>query len=161
MNPARVVPERFRSSAELDRLFAAFDAAAIDRKGWTHAEHIAIAIRHALLYSEPEATDRVRAGILRLNAAHGVEQTPTGGYHETLTRFYMWAVRRHVREAGIEREITELVNSAVRVLDRDLPLAYYSRDRLMSWDARTRWVEPDLRALDEATESSPAASTPA
>jgi hypothetical protein len=28
-----------------------------------------------------------------------------------------------------------------------LPLAYYSRGRLFSGDARERWVEPDAQAL--------------
>lgn len=28
-----------------------------------------------------------------------------------------------------------------------LPLQYYSLDRLMSWQARTTWIEPDLSPL--------------
>jgi len=32
--------------------------------------------------------------------------------------------------------------------DRTLPFRYYTRDRLMSWEARVNWVEPDLRAID-------------
>ena len=31
--------------------------------------------------------------------------------------------------------------------DRDLPLRYYSRERLMSVAARTGWLEPDLSPL--------------
>ena len=38
----------------------------------------------------------VREGILRLNAAHGVPTTPTRGYHETITRFYMHMVCDYV-----------------------------------------------------------------
>jgi hypothetical protein len=34
-----------------------------------------------------------------------------------------------------------------RLLDQQLPLAYYSRGRLFSGDARERWVEPDAQAL--------------
>ena len=32
--------------------------------------------------------------------------------------------------------------------DKGLPLEYYSRERLLSWDARATWVEPDLKPLD-------------
>jgi len=31
---------------------------------------------------------------------------------------------------------------------RDFPLRYYSKDRLMSVEARLGWVEPDLRPLE-------------
>jgi len=34
----------------------------------------------------------------------------------------------------------------------DVPLAYYSRERLMSWEARTRWLEPDLQPLQAIAE---------
>jgi len=30
---------------------------------------------------------------------------------------------------------------------RDLPLSHYTRDLLMSADARSGWVEPDLRPI--------------
>ncbi len=31
--------------------------------------------------------------------------------------------------------------------DEYLPFQYYSRDLLMSWEARTKWVEPDLKTI--------------
>jgi hypothetical protein len=143
------LPGRFASSDEVDALHAAFEAASIKPCDWRHAEHIAIAVRHALWYDDPEATDRVREGILRLNAANGILQTTSGGYHETLTRFYMWAVRRHLRRTGVDCTLAQLINSAIDALgDRNLPLAYYSRERLMSWRARTSWVPPDLGEME-------------
>jgi hypothetical protein len=141
--------ERFATADELEALVRDFEAAAIPRARWTHGAHVAVATRYALLYDDAEATRRVRDGILRLNAANGVEQTMTGGYHETLTRFYMWAVRRHLR--GVRADLTpvEMVNSTIAALwDRSIALGYWSRDRLMSWDARTTWLEPDLKPLD-------------
>jgi hypothetical protein len=35
-----------------------------------------------------------------------------------------------------------------RLGHRELPFAYYSRERLLSVEARARFVEPDLRPLD-------------
>jgi hypothetical protein len=34
--------------------------------------------------------------------------------------------------------------------DKDLPLQYYSRERLFSEAARASWLEPDLRPLPPA-----------
>ena len=39
------------------------------------------------------------------------------------------------------------VHLVARLLDQQLPLAYYSRDRLFSAEARERWVEPDRQPL--------------
>jgi hypothetical protein len=79
----------------------------------------------------------------------GVVQTPTSGYHETLTRFFTWVVWRFVSAAPPGLAPDELIDELIRQHgDRDLPLAYYSRERLMSWEARTGWVPPDLRPLD-------------
>lgn len=80
-------------------------------------------------------------------------QTPTRGYHETITRFYIWAVGRYLaaRRAGQpSAPILDLTNELLgsRYGERSYPLDYYTRERLMSWEARTEWVEPDVRALE-------------
>jgi hypothetical protein len=41
-------------------------------------------------------------------------------------------------------------NLAARYANKDLPLEYYSRDHLMSWEARIDWVEPDIKPLPAA-----------
>ena len=53
-----------------------------------------------LWYGPDAALDHVRDGIRAYNAAPGIVQTPTGGYHETITRFYVWLVSRAVRRSG-------------------------------------------------------------
>ena len=90
----------------------------------------------------------MRDGILRLNVAHGVVTTPTRGYHETITRFYMQVVSRHVADAGATGDWADRANRFVaRYGLRDLPLAHYSEARLKSPEARFGWLEPDLRPL--------------
>ena len=101
-----------------------------------------------------EATEAIRA----INATgatasfdhlnEGVSRAE-GGYHETITRFYMWAVRRELLAEPLDKSLAELANDlAVALADRSLPLVYWSRERLMSAAARAGWVEPDLRSLD-------------
>ena len=91
----------------------------------------------------------MRHGIHRLNAALGIEQTPTGGYHETITTFYLWLVWRFLEDAAPRASLSVLADDLfARYGDRELPLRYYSRERLMSWEARTTYVEPDLAELE-------------
>jgi hypothetical protein len=50
--------------------------------------------------------------------------------------------------AGVTVSLATLVNRVVdECADREIPYAYYSRERLMSPDARRGWIEPDLAPL--------------
>ena len=134
---------------DVRRLADAFDRCDIPRAAWTHEAHLAVALWNLVCYGAAEGAERVRRGIQRLNAANGVPQTRDGGYHETITRFYLWAIGRHIRGAPRDASIGELANTLIAAWgDRARPLEYYSRERLMSWEARTGWVEPDLRPLE-------------
>jgi hypothetical protein len=130
-------------------LITAFQSATLPHQAWTHQAHLTVAAWYVLWYGPDHALDHVRDGIQRLNAAHGVAQTPTRGYHETLTRFYVRRIAHAVRHAGVTTSLAEIVNRVIaECADRDLPLAFYSRDRLASWEARTGWLEPDLNPLE-------------
>jgi hypothetical protein len=146
---ASAVADRpYASADEVKRVVAGFEAATLPHAEWTHRAHLTVALWYASHHSPSDALDLMRAGILRLNAAHGVPTTPTRGYHETITRFYMYTVGRFVREQGMQGDWAERANRLMaRYGARDLPLKHYSPARLHSADARARWVEPDLEAL--------------
>src|SRR5690349_8230734 len=142
-------PARFTSSDELRALVDGFESCTLTRAEWTHAAHVSVAVWYVMWCGKDEATERMRTGIQRLNAALGVPTTPTGGYHETVTCFYVWLVARELRNARIDASLAEITNAVVAVCDdRTIPLRYYSRDRLMSREARMTWVDPDLRPLE-------------
>jgi hypothetical protein len=139
----------YRTSAEVLRLVREFEACTLPRAEWTHRAHLTVGLWYLLRHDPLAATRLVRDGIKRYNEACGVETTPTGGYHETITLFYVWAIGRFLAHADRDCTLAALANLLVNECGaRELPLAYYSRERLMSWEARTRWVEPDLKALD-------------
>ncbi|MGH7466679.1 MAG: hypothetical protein ACRENP_01710 [Longimicrobiales bacterium] len=144
--PAHVVT--CAEDARILELVAAFEACAVARQAWDHRAHLVYALVMLLRHGQQEGARRIREGILRYNAAQRIEQTLSGGYHESITRFYIWVVQRFV----IGADLTEPMHVLARELyarcgDRDLPFQYYSRERLMSWQARTEWVEPDLQVL--------------
>jgi len=97
---------------------------------------------------EPAALAYMRNGIKRLNAAHGLVETPIRGYHETLTRFWVWRVARCLEslESGLgDIAIADLVWQACG--ERQLALDWWSPALLWSPEARSHWCEPDLRPL--------------
>jgi hypothetical protein len=139
----------YRTSAEVLRLVREFEACTLPRAEWTHHAHLTVGLWYLLRHDEAAATRLIREGIKRYNRAWGVETTPTGGYHETITLFYVRLIAKFLARAPRDCTLAALANSlAGECGDKGLPLAYYSRERLMSREARARWVEPDLRALD-------------
>ncbi len=139
----------YRSPSEIDNLIHAFQECSLPRSQWTHAAHLTVGLWYLFYDSEPEAINAVRNGIKGYNSVQGIESTKDSGYHETLTLFWMRIVRGYLAEESRSRSIVHLANDAIaKYADRTLPFRYYTRDRLMSAEARTSWVEPDLRAID-------------
>jgi hypothetical protein len=135
----------FRTTEEVLSLVRRFEDCTLPRAEWTHAAHLTVALWHLLQFDWPEASARVRARIKRYNAAHGIPTTPTGGYHETLTLFWLRAVRTFLEaERNEARSLVRLANELAATADRGLPLKHYTRERLFSPEARAAWVEPDL-----------------
>ena len=138
----------FRTTDEILSLVRRFEDCTLPRAEWTHAAHLTVALWHLLQFDWPEASARVRRGIKRSNAAHGIRTTPTGGYHETLTLFWLRAVRTFLEaERNEGRSLVRLANELAATHDKGLPLAHYTRERLFSPEARAHWVEPDLKPL--------------
>lgn len=139
----------YRNRDEIERLVRAFEAGSLPKSEWTHRAHMTVALWYLIHCSGEEAARRIRLGIRRYNEAVRVENSRTGGYHETLTLFWVWVVGKYILSEGDARSTVDLINDCIgRHGDKDLPLRYYSREVLMSWRARASWVEPDLRPLD-------------
>ncbi len=139
----------FTTESEIRDIAESFERCTLAGPAWNHRAHLIVALWQLLHYGQDVGGERVRAGIQRLNAVNGVPQTPTGGYHETLTRFYLWAVGCHLRGAPEGSSLVDLANTLVSIWgDKSRPLEYYSRDRLFSREARTGWVAPDLKSLE-------------
>ena len=130
-----------------DELWAAFGAAALPAPAWTHRAHLRVAWMHLARWPAiDEAHLRMRVGIIRLNLAHGLEETATRGYHETLTRVWL-ALVRHARGLDAAGSSEEFLDRHAELLDREAPLRHYTRERLFALEARTIFVAPDRAAL--------------
>jgi len=140
----------FRTIAEIECLVRNFESCLLPRARWTHHAHLTVALWYCLRHPWPEAVRRVRMGIKRYNEANGIKTTPISGYHETMTLFWLRMVRRYLETASRECSLVSLANGLIeRYGNSRLPFEYYTRERLMSAEARASWIEPDLKSLDE------------
>lgn len=137
-----------KTMEEIRSLLQGFEQRSLPLGAWDHAAHLSVCCWY-LMKQPDRAEERMRDGIQRLNRAHGVITTPTSGYHETLTLFWIAKVRALLDVcSGSDLAV---IGAVVRGLaDKELVLFHYSRERIMSSVARRQWCEPDLRRLPAA-----------
>lgn len=136
------------TDSEIDRLAAGFRDLTLPKAAWTHEGHLKVGLWFLLRHPPDEAMELLRDGIQRYNVATGVPNTDTGGYHETVTRFYVTVIGAFVASADRTRPPDELATELIRDFgDRELPFRYWSREVFASTQARREWVEPDVRPL--------------
>jgi len=133
----------------VDGLATRFVARAIPHAEWTHTAHLVVGAWHVHRYGPDEALARMRVGIRALNDAHGTPNSPTRGYHETVTRAYVVLLAELLGRCPVAMPLAERVARVLAspVAAKDALLAFYSRERLMSSTARAEWVEPDVAPL--------------
>ena len=129
-----------------------FEICAIPLEQWNHRAHLTIAYLLLRAYPLEEATDRMGTGIQKYNAAHGIEQTPTGGYHETLTAAWMRVLHATMTVYGHADSAEQFFDQHPHLLSKVMLRLFYSRARIMCDQARYGWVEPDLAPLPRALE---------
>lgn len=139
-------------SDQVEDFAARFQACAIPESAWTHAAHMVVGLWHVHRYGAEEALSRLRAGIRRLNESHGGVNTDTRGYHETITVAYVRLLAQFLDRGPampLPDRVALLLDSPLAA--KRMLLSFYSTDRLMSTDARARWMEPDLAPLAIST----------
>lgn len=145
----------FTADAELAAIAEGVIARTLPKSAWTHAAHFAAAVWIVMRRPDLDA-ERDMSGLIRAyNEATGVANTDASGYHETITLASLGAVRAVI--AGLPPETPPRAVLNVLLVaeygDKSWPLAYWTRERLLSVEARRGWAEPDLKALPFSTSS--------
>jgi hypothetical protein len=136
-----------------DAFLAAFESCTIDHECWSHRCHVRMAYLYLARHGYDEGLRRVRDGINALNASHG-DKIPKDqvdrGYHETLTVAWVRLIAAAIRQWGAEDGFDAFAAKHPHLLVRTLTRVFYSRERMMNWEAKRTFVEPDLSPLPDA-----------
>jgi hypothetical protein len=124
-----------------------FEDHSLPKEEWNHRAHLKVAYFYLIRYSYDEALERLRTGIKSFNAAKGIHDTPTGGYHETMTQVWLRLVYTTLRQFGPAENADAFFEAQTQLGSKRAPLLFYSRDRIMSMEAKHSFVEPDLTPL--------------
>lgn len=137
----------YSSDADIQRVGQGLMDRSLPKAEWTHAAHFAAALW--LMRSGYDAL-AVMPGLIRAyNEAQGGVNDDANGYHETITQASLRAAAGILALNGPEVPLFAIVNAlmATNLGNPNWLLEYWTRDRLMSVDARRAWLEPDLKPL--------------
>ena len=142
-------PRLFSSDADIEHVGERFLARSLPKEEWTHEAHLATTTWLLLRRPEIDLDERLPDLIRSYNESVGGVNNDTQGYHDTITRAFLAGVRLFLSEADPKAPLHELVNELLLspMGRRDWPLRFYSRDRLLSVEARRAFFEPDVAAL--------------
>ncbi|HWY64195.1 MAG TPA: hypothetical protein VNX61_03200 [Rhizomicrobium sp.] len=139
----------FASEAEILRIGEGLFARTLPRAEWTHAAHFAAALW--LMRTRPEwDAAAVMPGLIRAyNESVGGVNDDHSGYHETITQASLRAARGVLNAYPPDMPLVRIVNALLssNLANPNWLLEYWSRERLMSVEARRQWLEPDLKPL--------------
>jgi hypothetical protein len=134
---------------DVEDLAARFVVPSLRNAEWTHVAHLAVGAWYVDRYGADDALPRLREGIRRLNVSIGGANTSSAGYHETITAAYVRLIAAYLEACPpglpLAARVDRLLGSPLA--GRDMLFTFYSRDRLLSTEARAAWVEPDLAPL--------------
>ncbi len=115
---------------------------------WHHDIHLVVTSWYVERHECEEATRRMRETVLRYNAHNGIDVTRETGYHETLTVAWVRIIAAELNGLDTSLALPARVRHVLEACaDKYRLRDHYSRERIMSWDARLGWVEPDLAPL--------------
>jgi len=141
--------EIYASEADIIRVGEGFLTCTLPRVEWTHAAHFAAALWLMRYRPDLDASREMPRMIRAYNESVGKTNDDSGGYHETITQASLRALRGVLEANPADMPVYQIVNALVAssLGNPNWLLEYWSRDLLMSAEARRQWREPDLKAL--------------
>lgn len=130
-----------------NEFLTAFENCTLPAERWTHGAHVRVAYMYASRNSLRGATDKMRSSIKAYAKARNTPDTIDQGYHETITAAFMRLVFAANLQTGPYQSPQDFCKAHPQLLDNSVLRCYYSRDHMMTWEAKAKLIAPDLRPL--------------
>jgi hypothetical protein len=137
------------TAAEAKELVHQFENCQLPKEKWTHEAHFVMALWYCCQQPLPLAVESIKEGIKKYNVSIGGQNTDHSGYHETITVFYTRLIINYVLQTNTTNQFESKLDGLWQqeFLRKDFPFKYYSKERLMSKEARMDWIAPDIQPL--------------
>ena len=138
----------YQSEMEVKARVRGFEDCTLPDSEFDHPSHLTVALSYLHLsgLTVPQATTRMRAALYLYLDHYGEDRQK---YNETITLFWVKLVRSFLDRTDTARPLLYITNEMIESFgSSQLIYDYYSKERLLSEEARQAWVEPDLKPLD-------------
>lgn len=137
--------EVFYPIERAEKMIAGFTNCTLPLDEWDHGTHLVVGLYVIAKYGEA-AYSVMKTRLLNYTKHYGKD-----GYHETMTRFWIWAVQHfmEVENGSIAWNQTQLdaIIFNEELTRRNLWNDYYSLELMQSEEAKKKFIEPDLKPL--------------
>jgi hypothetical protein len=136
---------------EFEHIVDGFRAKTLPAKEWTHEAHLIAGLWHVANFGYDEALAQMQVGIRTYNEATGGTNTDSSGYHETITVFWIWLLNEFWKKYSVDNQHFEGICNVFlksKYCDKNAAFNFYSREKLLSREARLVFVAPDIQAFD-------------
>ncbi len=129
-------------------LLRGFETFTLPPEAWTHRAHLRVAYGYLKAFGFEEGRRRFSATLPRFNAeVLKTEDALTRGYQETITVAWFRILDSAHRHQEAYPTSDAFLDANPHLLQRTLLRCFYSKERLVTWEAKRAFVEPDLASL--------------
>ena len=121
-----------------------FEDTSLPLDRWNHRAHLRVSYLYLGAHGFDGALKKMRTGVQRFNKAKGIEDKLHMGYHETVTGGWLRLLDGLMRAHGPLENHEAFYARHSYLASKMALLLYYSRDRIMSLEAKRGFLEPDL-----------------
>jgi hypothetical protein len=133
--------------SELDGQFLIeFQNCATALSSFDHGAHLRLAYIYLCRGSVDWAYEQLRSSLLRYLEYNSIGPLK---YSVTITRAWTMVVYHFMQHAELCGSAEELVIQFPQLLDGNIMLSHYSKERLFSIEARDHFMQPDVQAIPE------------
>ncbi len=126
-----------------EEFLTAFEACKLEE--FHHRDHIKVAYLYLRRHPLDDAIIKVRTGLRALAVAWSAPVDDLEkGYHETMTQAWVRLVHLTLAECGPAESGDVFCDQQPQLMQKTRLELFYSRERLMTWEAKQEFVEPDL-----------------
>ena len=133
-----------------DELIERFENGSFPFEEWNHRVYLKLAYLYLSRHTFEDAVGRMRQGLRQLIRMNHVPDTPTSGYHETVTVAWMHLVSSAIQRQGAAPNSDLFLERHAQLGDKDILRLFYSARRLLSPQAKESFVEPDLAPFPQS-----------
>ena len=131
-----------------EEFLSAFEACTLEE--FHHRDHIKVTYLYLRRHPLDEAITKVRTGLQALAVAWSAPiDDLEKGYHETMTQAWVRVVHLTLSDCGAAANADAFCDQQPKLMQKALLQLFYSPERLMTWEAKREFVEPDLAQFHE------------